>query len=663
MLDKKLCRRFADPRLTIPPGHGLLHAEQVKYIIRTAVRIIGHHRVLVLYVYSCELLLKGDSRPLWTMFQHGRSDYITLARKADGSTTWRTACFERLEDDYCFTDKCAFYSWRDEARVSGYFNSTNGGFAALNQAQSQIQAARLQQRQRRRDKKILERMRPLKTLPRGLKSWVRRSVMPAYLFYDTNRKKTASGNCSACGEPVTLPNAKHNAKAVCPHCHRELTLKSRGRRGYIHDQDTCQVVQKISGNEVAVRIIKVRCDYYEDIPKESFQENARIFVRLDENGQVCCDSYYYSYGPHELTPWKHGDRPVYYPYQYNFEADICGHVYCANLSPALAGTPWQYCPITLFYEHYHERMQLAPFLTAHIEHPRFEHLVKVGFYGLASDLVYREYNFSTLNEAQNRTHRILKVAPEDVGFLRDLDVGLSTLRAFQKHSQEKLKGRQELFRWTKEHKVTHDIDNILPYMTVHKLLRYMDSQYSFLCQRRTPHGAVRYRDMQALISEYRDYLDMCVKENYDMGSSFVLFPKDLQKSHDMVASRIKHKADVKMRRDFKAAYKRISNRLDFQHKGLKIVYPSTPDDIVAEGHALHQCVGGYVDRVARKECMIVFLRRCEDISTPYYTIEIRGQKVAQVRGMSNGEATPEVKEFINRWTREVLQAPVLAAAG
>lgn len=663
MLDKKLCRKFANPELTIHSGHGLLHAKQVKYIIRTAVRIIGRHRVLILYIYSCEQVIKGDCRPLWAMFQHGKSDYITFARKDNGGATWRTACFDQLGDDYSFTDQCAFYSQSDEARVSGYFNSTDGGFAALSQAQSQIQLKRSRERQRHRDRIILERMKPLKALPHGLKSWVRRSVMPAHLFYDTNRTKTAAGHCSACGKPVMLSNAKHNAKTVCPHCHRELTLKSRGRRGHIHDQNTCQVIQRISGSEVVVRIIKIRYDYYEDTPKESFQENARIFVRLDENGQPRCDNYYYSHGHHELTPWKHGNRPVYYPYSYNFEADTCGHVYCANLPAALVETPWQYCPVTLFYEHYHEQMQLAPFLTAHIEHPRFEHLVKVGFFDLASDLAYREHDSSTLDETQNRTHRILKVAPEDVSFLRELDIDLSTLRTFQKHSLENLKDRQELFLWIRENNITHDIDNILPHVTVHKLLRYMDSQYSCLNMRNAPHDTVRYRSMQALVSEYRDYMDMCVKENYDMHNDFILFPKDLQKSHDMVARRIKHKADAEMRRDFKAVYRRISNRLDFQHKGLIIVYPSTPDDIVAEGHALHHCVGGYVDRVAKKECMILFLRQCEDISLPYYTIEIRGQKVTQVRGMNNSEATPEVNDFIARWTHEVLQAPALAAAG
>ncbi|MBD5133275.1 MAG: hypothetical protein HDT38_02205 [Clostridiales bacterium] len=64
---------------------------------------------------------------------------------------------------------------------------------------------------------------------------------------------------------------------------------------------------------------------------------------------------------------------------------------------------------------------------------------------------------------------------------------------------------------------------------------------------------------------------------------------------------------------------------------------------------------GYADRVAKKECIILFLRRCEDISKPFYTVEIRGGKIAQVRGMQNCDATPEVETFMAQWERRVLQ--------
>lgn len=655
MLDKKVLRKFAadNPAPAIPAGHGLLHAPQVDYIIRTAMKIIAHRRTLVLYVYD-RSKAAGDTQPVWTMFQVGE-DYITLARRDDGSTHWREAAFERLGSSYYFTGKCAFYSAQDEQRVCGYFrDNEHGGVAALVHAQQAILDKRAQERQLRRERRTIARMAPLHALPRGLTGWVRREVMPAYFRCEhTSVRRPVTGICTSCGKEFTVPGAAHNSKITCPHCKRELTVKSAGKTGRTYDRDTVQVVKRISGTEVVARIMKVYYNYDRDhlMPKASIYENARIFVRCTD-GKVIAEPYYFSWGKGTLTHWVPGERPMF-KYCENFEADTCGHVYRKGLQEALTGTPWEYCPVEAFYNHFHEPMQMWPFLTAHIEHPRFEHLIKVGFFDLASDLAYREPNTHDLDEDQNRTHRILRVAAEDVSFLRDLQVGLSTLRAFQKHSQENLKDRQELFLWTAKNNVVRDVGEILEHVTVHKLLRYMDKQYAAL---RADGGKGRYHNMQYAVSEYRDYLEMCVKLGYDMGSSFVLYPKDLRQAHDKAQGRVKAKADAQMHRDFKAAMKSISGHLDFETGGMKLLLPSTPEELAAEGNALHHCVGSYADRVARKECVILFLRQTEDIGKPFYTVEVRGGEVAQVRGMHNCNPTPEVEEFMDRWERVVLRA-------
>ena len=122
------------------------------------------------------------------------------------------------------------------------------------------------------------------------------------------------------------------------------------------------------------------------------------------------------------------------------------------------------------------------------------------------------------------------------------------------------------------------------------------------------------------------------------------------------AKRLKIKIDAETQRNFRLAYERVMSHLDYQSDGLQIVYPNNPEEIVREGQALHHCVGGYVDRVARKECLILFLRHCDDLATPYYTVEVRERKAVQVRGMKNADPTPEVQRFINSWEKQVLQA-------
>lgn len=663
-IDKRKCRKYAGMELRISPNSGLLYAEQIGCIVRTAVRNIDHHKVLVLYVYSREAAAKGDCRPKWTVFQN-REDFATLERREEGILTWRKAAFEDLDRKWAFVSRCAFFSPKDEERIGRFFRERElKGFVPLLRAQHGIQRQRGMERQRRREQKVIARMDGLPPLPRGLNSWLHGSIMPAYFFYDYHRgRKAVKGICSSCGKEVEVIGARYNAKGACPNCGREVTMKSRGRRGSLHDRETCQVLQKTGDREVAVRILKVYYDYQMgDMPQKSIHENARIFVRCSREGKLECESYYYAYGGGKLTNWKKGSRPIINRWQYNFEADQCGHVYCGNLPEALEDTPWQYCPIASFYGHFKEGMEMQPFLSACISHPKIEHLVKTGFCMIVSSLVYRGDYSHILDETQGRTHRLLRVMAEDVPFLRNLDPDLSTLEVFQRYCRRNLKGRQELLLWQMENKINRDILEILKYMTPHRMMRYMESQYQFLSLRRNRYGTVRYSCLQDLVSEYRDYLDMCVKQDCDMRSNFVLYPKDLQKSHDKTAHRIKLKADAKVRREFKAAYNGITGRMDFEMEGMKIVYPAAPGDVIAEGNALHHCVGGYVERVAKRECVILFLRRCGEESKPFYTVEVRDWKVAQVRGRKNDPPTPEVQRFVEQWEREVLAVPAMQEA-
>lgn len=654
MLNKKALRKFADgsPAPPIPPDHGLLHAQQIDYIVRADVKIIDRHRTLVLYIYDRKQAAGGDTAPVWTMFQ-ACGAYITLARRPDGTTFWRTAAFEKLANYWGFASKCAFYSSRDQNRVSRYFHDDSPDFAPLVNAQDKILNHRRQERERRRDNAVRARMKGLPALPRDLARWAHRNVMPAYFIYNHARGGKAAGICSSCGQEAALSGVKHNAKGICPHCGRTLTMKPRGRLGRLYDRETLQVIQRMKTGEVAVRIIKACCSYYGDHPGTVVYENARQLVRLDRDGIVHHDDYYYSYSE---SKWKRGHRPVPFPYRYNYEPDICGHVYCGNLPRALRGTPWQYCPVQSFYEHFREPMEMTPFLAAYVDHPRLEHLIKTGFYSLASDLAYRGSYGLDLDESQSRTHRILRVGAEDVGFLRDIDINAASLKIFQGYCQKGLKGRQRLLAWQREQKVDRDIEPALAYMTPHKFMRYLDTQYQALQYRLTQYKSQRYRRMQDLVAEYRDYLDICRKLGYDLDSNSVLFPKDLQKAHDRSARRAKVKANAQLRRDFTAAMKAISRHLDFELDGMKILVPSSPDEIIAEGQALHHCVGSYVERVAKHECIILFLRQSSNIEQPFYTMEVRNRKAVQVRGLQNCPATPEVKAFVDRYEKQILLA-------
>lgn len=77
MMNKRVLRKFAIPSNSPNPKNGIFCADQVKYVVRTAIKNIDHQRTLVLYIYAKESVLAGNHTPRWTMFQQ-KGGYITL---------------------------------------------------------------------------------------------------------------------------------------------------------------------------------------------------------------------------------------------------------------------------------------------------------------------------------------------------------------------------------------------------------------------------------------------------------------------------------------------------------------------------------------------------------------------------------------------------------
>lgn len=153
------------------------------------------------------------------------------------------------------------------------------------------------ERKWKKQRAIIDRMKYVPVLPRDLKGFIHREVMPQYIFYDYQRKAPGHAYCTACRHEVRIAAAKHNTSGLCPRCKKKITFKCRGRRGRIFDRETVQVLQKAEGNGLVLRIIKVYRSFADsDIPNHfEIWENARQFITLSSSGQCSVDAYYYHY--------------------------------------------------------------------------------------------------------------------------------------------------------------------------------------------------------------------------------------------------------------------------------------------------------------------------------------------------------------------------------
>lgn len=111
-LDKRACRHAVNVPLPISLNAGVLYTERVKYLVTAAVKLLGGHRVLVVYFYECERLKADDRMPKWVVFQ-GKDTFATLERDAAGNVKWRDAMLWNLADE-------SFYKFRETSVYKGY---------------------------------------------------------------------------------------------------------------------------------------------------------------------------------------------------------------------------------------------------------------------------------------------------------------------------------------------------------------------------------------------------------------------------------------------------------------------------------------------------------------------------------------------------------------
>lgn len=669
-INKKECRKFADPGLKMNQRNGLLHAGNVKYIVRTAVKNIGGHRILVLYIYLREQAADGIFLPVWTMFQ-SRTEYVTLSRKEDGSTSWSRAAFCNLKRDYDFGRHCAFYMTSDEERVTRFCKQkASKGFISLYRLQDGIMEKRKRERRQKKEKEILAKMKLVPVLPRNINRTIEREMIPHYIFYTySRRKKGMEGFCSACSREVLVTNVKHNEKGNCPVCKAAVTFKSRGKRGMIIDRETLQIFQRISPNEIIVRFLKIYCQYGDEKnPYKSIYENARTFLSWDENGNISEERFYYAYGNRDsLTPWKTGDRPVFSRWQYNFEADQTGFLYCRNLEKVFVGSPWRYSQLKEFYLADPEPLYALRYLAMYMRYPMLEYLVKLKLYRLAGDIAYGNYYYYGSDYGFDPKGKNLK---EVFGFdksylplLQKVNPGLGQIKLFGALIHEKAELNEELLRWCGSMNISRTENILVPlkYMTPYKLMKYTEEQYIKFCKKSLYQIGGYYR-MEDVLTDYRDYLCMSEGLELDLKNSFVLFPADLKKAHDKVNDISDKEQALLYDRQIQKQFEEMNGQYHFVKYGFAVFLPHTAKEILEEGQNLHHCVGGYVKQIVRRESTILFVRKAEEQEKSLCTVEVKDGRMVQARCYGNMPPSPAIQRFLNVWEKKILQAPALAAA-
>lgn len=158
------------------------------------------------------------------------------------------------------------------------------------------------------------------------------------------------------------------------------------------------------------------------------------------------------------------------------------------------------------------------------------------------------------------------------------------------------------------------------------------------------------------IRAYADYLRDAEKLDMDFTDKHVLYPKDLYQAHQNTIRQVRYQENETLEVMYeKRRREKMVQRYSFSAMGMKIVVPEVLSDLIEEGKVQHTCVGGYMERVAKGQTDVVFVRREEEPDTPYITVEIKDGEIMQARRKNNDGLDEPGKAFMEAFRAAKLE--------
>jgi len=472
----------------------------------------------------------------------------------------------------------------------------------------------------------------IENIPENIEDWINEYPLTdsQYIFYHAvGRKK--QGYCSVCKNETILSGVKHKQKGVCPICGHPVTFKTEGISHNTQDSFVFTLLQKSLDGGLICRVFEgfksYQCGFKE--PKLVYDEKRRYVC----NGNSVTAYHYGNFMNTNERRWCEGSPSRYF---YRYITDE-GCLYFANLREVLRSTTWLDSGIELLASHKYQ-FDAVDYLSLYNKQKGIQYLAANGLYSLIIESLSNPYKSASLND---NLFTIIRSNKPFFPMFRKIGILSDELLVFDACKIGKVISETELL-CVRKWEITHDFINLLKYTSASKALNYIEKQ--------TLNGD---NARQTIIS-WLDYIDMCSFLEYNLSSSFVLFPKSLKQEHDRVLEERRRLQDFIFDERIKAMSLSLDSYFAYSDKQFFIRAPKDSGEIRNEGAELRHCVDRYLDRVAKKETVILFVRQIAEPDKPYYTVEYNDNKIRQCHGFCNVNATDEINKFLNKWLNAIV---------
>lgn len=478
-----------------------------------------------------------------------------------------------------------------------------------------------------------------------------------YLFIKNSKAKM--GYCENCHNKVSLKQYKtkvrHNQKIICPHCHREVTVKNAaiGSKNILNKGYFIEFF-KSPKDKTAIAAIGflVYRDYYNQntakykASTQIIKKNKYVFIP-GMGGFGIRGNYSYLTGQNytimkKITPSKPATD---YRYSWRGETGVDKD----SLYEAITGTPFQYNAYKDFFDGYEDEY-IVTYLAKAAKYPAVEYIEKLGM----KDIVFNPN--MPLNRLFNMRGKNLKavmrvnIDKKDLAYIRKDNQNAEKLipiwqqinkkgKYYHLEAVAQLVGQVEFCDLTK-------VKKLLSYMSFEQLVNHKGKYTSEYRKRFTRQERNGYADV---ISDYLDYIKDCKQLGMDIKDKSVLFPTSLYRAHINTMKQIEFKENEALNAKIRKRVKSLKKKYSFTYNGLMIVVPTAASDLVIEGKHMHNCVGTYAKSHADKQTTILFIRKVNNPEESYHTLEIMADKIIQCRSFANGGVKKDVEKFLKEF--------------
>ena len=192
-------------------------------------------------------------------------------------------------------------------------------------------------------------------------------------------------------------------------------------------------------------------------------------------------------------------------------------------------------------------------------------------------------------------------------------------------------------------------------LTVERLWNYLERERQSLSK------PGKQTAMTTMVTMWLDYTAAAEVLKLDLDNPVMLMPRGLKEKHDATTATAEKLRQVTYSTEYRRKFvKKLAKRFTFSTEHYLIRPPVSAEEIIAEGKALHHCVGGYADRHMERKTTILFLREKEKPGKPFVTIEMNGNSIKQIHGEHNDiyshidqrKARAEILDPWLRWIAE-----------